>query len=75
MLTPDFQKASGGFGNYKKFWDQWSSAIPANIEADAETLTVTYDDHLRPRGRRSQVDDVTLQLVEDGDGFLIAGEP
>ncbi len=75
MLTPDFQKASGGFGNYKKFWDQWSSAIPANIEADPDALTVTYDiTYTRADGGGDQSDTVTLQLVEDGDGFLIAGE-
>jgi serine/threonine protein kinase len=48
MLTPDFQKASGGFGNYKKFWDQWSSAIPANIEADPDALTGHLRHHLHP---------------------------
>ena len=75
MLTPDFQKASGGFGNYKKFWDQWSSAIPANIEADPDALTVTYDiTYTREDGGGDESDTVTLQLVEDGDGFLIAGE-
>ena len=75
MLTPDFQKASGGFGNYKKFWDQWSSAIPANIEADPDALTVTYDiTYTREDGGPDESDTVTLQLVEDGDGFLIAGE-
>jgi hypothetical protein len=75
MLTPDFQKASGGFGNYKKFWDQWSSAIPANIEADPDALTATYDiTYTRADGGPDESDTVTLQLVEDGDGFLIDGE-
>ena len=75
MLTPGFQKASGGFGAYKKFWDQWSSAIPANIEADPDALTVNYDiTYTREDGGADESDNVTLQLVEDGDGFLIAGE-
>jgi hypothetical protein len=75
MLTPEFQKASGGFGAYKKFWDQWSSAIPANIEADPDALTVTYDiTYKREDGGSEESDSVTLQLVEDGDGFLIGGE-
>ena len=74
-LTPEFQKASKGFGSYKKFWDQWSSAIPANIEADPETLTVTYDiAYAREDGGGDESDTVTLQLEESDDGFLIDGE-
>jgi len=74
MLTPDFQRASGGFGKYKRYWDQWSSAVPANIEADGETLEVSYTITYDREDGESQVDDVTLELVEDGDGFLIAAE-
>ena len=74
MLTPDFQRASGGFGKYKRYWDQWSAAVPANIEADGETLEVSYTITYDREDGESQVDDVTLELVEDDDGFLIAAE-
>ena len=74
MLTPEFQQASGGFGKYKKYWDQWSSAVPANIEADGETLMVSYTITYDREDGESQVDDVTLELVEADDGFLIAAE-
>ncbi len=76
QLTPEFQKASQGFGSYQKFWDQWESAVPSNIDADAENLTVTYDITYTPEGddEEQRVDTVTLQLEEDGDGFLIDGE-
>jgi serine/threonine protein kinase len=75
MLTPEFQQASGGFGKYKKYWDQWSSALPANIEADGETLTVSYTITYDRADGDSQTDDVTLVLEEAGDGgFLIAAE-
>ena len=34
MLTPEFQKASGGFGQYKKFWDSVDGADVVDIGAD-----------------------------------------
>jgi serine/threonine protein kinase len=76
QLTPGFQEASQGFGSYKKFWDQWSSAIPANIEADPEALTVTYDITYTPEDddEEEESDTVTLQLERSDDGFLIDGE-
>ena len=74
MLTPDFQQASGGFGQYKKYWDQWSSAVPANIEADGEDLTVSYTITYDREDGESQTDDVTLELVESDDGFLVSAE-
>jgi serine/threonine protein kinase len=75
MLTPEFQRASKGFGTYRKYWDQWSSAVPANIEADPESLTVSYAITYDREDGESQSDDVTLELEEDGDGgFLIAAE-
>jgi serine/threonine protein kinase len=74
QLTPEFQQASGGFGQYKKYWDQWSSAVPANIEADPEDLTVNYDISYSSEDDGSSSDNVTLQLEESGDSFLIAAE-
>ena len=74
MLTPEFQRASGGFGQYKQYWDQWSSAFAANIEANGKTLGVTYTITYDRDGGESQVDDVSLELVEGGDGFLISAE-
>jgi hypothetical protein len=73
MLTPEFQRASGGFGQYKKYWDQWDSAVPSNIQADPGALTVNYDISYEgePGSRR---DNVTLTLLENGDSFLIARE-
>jgi eukaryotic-like serine/threonine-protein kinase len=73
LLTPDFQSASGSFGQYKKYWDQWDSAVPANIQADPDALTVNYDiTYQDDDGTRR--DNVTLTLEENGDGFLIAAE-
>ncbi len=73
MLTPEFQKASGNFGAYKKYWDQWDSAVPRNIEADPEVMTVNYD--ITYEGHDGRVrDHVTLTLVDGDEGFLIAAE-
>jgi eukaryotic-like serine/threonine-protein kinase len=75
MLTPEFQDASGGFGQYKKFWDEWSSAVAANIDADADTLTVSYTVTYHGEDEEPTTDDVTLVLEDDGHGsFLIAAE-
>jgi hypothetical protein len=75
QLTPDFQRASGGFGQYKKYWDQWSSAVPANIEADPASMSVSYDITYTSDEGEEQRDSVSLELVDDGDGgFLINGE-
>jgi serine/threonine protein kinase len=75
QLTPDFQAASGGFGQYKKFWSGYQSAdIVGNTQADPETMTVSYTvEYLHTDGTKSR-DQVTLHLEgADGD-FLIGGE-
>ena len=74
MLTREFQRESGGFGQYQKYWDQWTSAQAANIDADPDSLVVSYDITYDREDGGPVRDNVTLQLEEDGDGFLIAGE-
>ncbi|MCD6641209.1 MAG: serine/threonine protein kinase [Nocardioides sp.] len=74
MLTPDFQQASGGYDGYLSWWGTVQSASPRNIESDPEDLTVEYTvDYVLESGRRS-TEDVGLQLVREGGGYLIAGE-
>lgn len=74
MLTPEFQQASGGYDGYLSWWGTVQSASPRNIESDPEDLTVEYTvDYLLESGRRT-TEDVGLQLVREGDGYLIAGE-
>jgi serine/threonine protein kinase len=74
MLTTGFQKESGGFGQYQKFWRGYTSATPHDIQADPADLSVTYgvDYVLADGGAKS--DEVTLQLVRDGSSYLINGE-
>ncbi|WP_133241318.1 serine/threonine-protein kinase [Nocardioides gansuensis] len=74
MLTPEFQAASGYFEDYSAFWGNIRSASPREVEVDPEGLTVSYQvDYVHQDGSRT-TDDVSLQLVRQDDGYLIAGE-
>ncbi len=74
MLTTGFQKESGGFGKYQRFWRGFSSATPTNVTPNPADLSVAYDvDYVRTDGSTSS-DQVTLHLVRDGASYLINGE-
>lgn len=74
MLTPEFQAESEGIDGYTGFWRNIASARASNIEVDPENLTVTYDVAYRTVSGGSNNDTVSLQLVRQGDVYLIAGE-
>ena len=74
MLTPEFQKASGGFGQYKKFWDSVDGAEVIDIGADPAAGTVQYSVSYTREDGGGFDDTVELRLDGDGDSFLIAGE-
>lgn len=74
QLTPGFQEASGGFGQYTRWWNTIASADVREIEADPGAGTVTYTvDYTKTDGSGIS-DTVTLRLQPKGDGFLIADE-
>jgi hypothetical protein len=74
MLTPEFQDASGGFGQYQRFWRQFSSADLLSAEADPESRQIAYAvEYQRTDGSKLQ-DQVTLTLDGTDGAFLIAGE-
>ena len=73
-LTPAFQEASGGFASYRGFWSTIESASPSNVRADTRGMTVSYSVQYVEKGGGTSSDDVTLQLVRRGGGYLIAGE-
>jgi serine/threonine protein kinase len=74
MLTPSFQEASGGFGEYNRFWKDFETATVTAIGADPATGVVSYTVEYTKKGGGGFEDVVELQL-EDSDGsFLIAGE-
>ena len=74
MLTPEFQSASGGIEGYTGFWSTIESATPRAIKADPRTLTTSYTiDYVTTSGQ-TRTEQGQLQLEQQGDGFLIAGE-
>jgi eukaryotic-like serine/threonine-protein kinase len=74
MLTPEFQRVSGGFGQYQGYWRTIRSATPRDITPDPAAMTVSYEvDYTKTDGSATS-DEVTLRLVPDGSSYLIAGE-
>jgi serine/threonine protein kinase len=74
QLTPAFQRASGGLGDYQAWWAQVESAEVDSVTADPETMEVGYTVTYAMTDGSTRSEDITLRLVQDGDGFLIAGE-
>lgn len=72
MLTPEFQRESGGLDTYREFWSGAGNGRILDISADPRSLVVSY----RVRfdnfgtGRRPTV----LELVFDDGRYLIDGE-
>ena len=74
MLTPEFQAQSGGFARYSGFWSTISSVTTEGIQADPKTRTATYSITYVTTSGRSVTQAGKLQLQQEGDQFLIAGE-
>jgi eukaryotic-like serine/threonine-protein kinase len=74
MLTPEFQSASGGIDGYTGFWSTIESATPRAIKADPGTLSTTYTIDFVTTSGQTRTEQGQLQLEQQGDGFLIAGE-
>ncbi|WP_148614875.1 serine/threonine-protein kinase [Nocardioides rubriscoriae] len=74
QLTPGFQAASGGLAGYTGFWGDVTNTRLLSIEADPGDLTVRYTYRYTKAGSGQTTDDVTLQLVRNGDRLLIDGE-
>lgn len=74
QLTPQFQAESGGLSGYRGFWGDVTSTRMIDVEADPRALTVTYTYAFTKDGAGETTDTVTLQLEQDGDRLLIAGE-
>jgi hypothetical protein len=72
MLTPKFQRESGGLDNYRQFWDGVGRGQVLDIAADPDTLAVSYRVRFENfgTGRRPTV----LDLRFDGERYRIDGE-
>lgn len=75
MLTPAFQRASGGYGQYSAWWAPIRSASVSNLSADPASMTVSYHVAYDAAGNRPSADDVRLRLVYEAGRYLIDGEP
>jgi hypothetical protein len=74
QLTPGFQKASGGYGQYKGFWDTIRSAQVVSSQADPARKQVSYTvDYVLEDGGTT-TDQVTLRLEGTDGAYLISGE-
>ncbi len=74
QLTPEFQRASGGYEGYIGWWGKVRSARPTDVQSNPSDLTVGYTvDYVFTSGARD-TQDVRLQLQRFDDRYLIAGE-
>ncbi|MCW2844861.1 MAG: serine/threonine protein kinase [Nocardioides sp.] len=75
MLTPSFQRQSGGISGYSGFWGTIQTADVLSFgRTDPDALTVSYRvEYTRTNGSKVQ-DDVTLQLEYKDGTYLIDGE-
>ncbi|MGB0099178.1 MAG: protein kinase [Nocardioides sp.] len=74
QLTPEFQDASGNYGQYKGFWGGIQTADLLSAQADPKNRQISYTvEYLRQDGSKTQ-DQVTLTLQGSDDDYLISGE-
>jgi len=72
MLTPKFQRESGGLERYRTFWDRATNGRVLGITADPAALTVRYQVHFDDF--RNGPGPTVLQLKYTGGHYLIDGE-
>ena len=73
MLTPKYQKKSGGFEGYNDFWSKVSNIDVASVEGDPKKKTVTYTYSYDFRGDDRRTETVVLKLKEKDGTYLIDG--
>ncbi len=77
QLSPRFQQdcCAGDEGSYTGYWNTIESATLRDVKANPRSMEVSYTITWDPEGERGPEDeDVTLGLVENGDGYLIEYE-
>ena len=81
MLTPKFQRESGGWPTYRDFWAGKTNGQVLRVQPDPENLSVTYwvkfddfGDGSRPTVLDLEFDDGTYRIDgERTEGFVPAG--
>jgi eukaryotic-like serine/threonine-protein kinase len=75
MLTPSFQRASGGYPAYIAWWRGLETATLESISANPTDLTVSYDVRYKwAKGQgkhKLRRDDPTLELTHSDGNYLI----
>ncbi len=75
MLTPEFQADSGGFGSYQRFWNGIRVRQPLRDQGGSQGDDRELLRDLRERRTAArEIDNVTLELVQQDGKYLIAGE-
>jgi serine/threonine protein kinase len=75
LLTPRFQRdCCNGEGGYAGYWDTIENATLRDVQADPDSMQVSYTITWDPVDRDPEDSDVTLVLVRRGDGYLIDQE-
>ncbi len=77
LLSPRFQQdcCGGDIGSYTGYWNTIANATLRDVVADPETMQVSYVITWDPKGERGPEDEnVTLGLVQRGDGYLVDDE-
>ncbi|MEP7088500.1 MAG: serine/threonine-protein kinase [Nocardioidaceae bacterium] len=72
MLTPRFQRQSGGLDTYRRFWSRATNGRVLDISADPRTLTVSYQ--VRFDDFRNGPGPTVLDLAFSRGRYLIDGE-
>jgi serine/threonine protein kinase len=72
MLTPKFQRESGGLDTYREFWGGVGNGEVLEVGADPENLVVNYRVRFDNFGTGERP--TVLQLVYDDGRYLIDGE-
>jgi serine/threonine protein kinase len=72
MLTPKFQRESGGLAKYRRFWSGVGNAHVGDIVADPRSMIVSY--HVRFDNFGSGKRPTVLKLVHRHGHYLIDGE-
>jgi hypothetical protein len=72
MLTPKFQRESGGLDHYREFWDSATNGRVLSITADPAHLTVSYQVHFDDF--HNGPGPTVLDLTFENGHYLINGE-
>ena len=72
MLTPKFQRESGGLARYRAFWDRATSGRVLSIQANPEDLSVSYQ--VRFANFDNGPGPTVLDLAYDDGTYRIDGE-